>query len=406
MPSDISPDQAFAALAQRIAPVAGESIPLSLAAGRILAAPIVADRDSPAADVSAMDGYAVRLTDLQHGQVLHVCGQSVPGHAPAIATSSESQDATVVRVFTGGIVPGRFDLVIKREETRESNDQIEVLHPPGRYRAGENIRRQGENAKAGSIILSSGTMLHAGAIAAAANFGAFRVAVARKLRVAILVTGDELRAIDDEVQPWQLRDSNGPTLHAMLSGCPWLDVASVDRIVDNRESLVDRLRSTIEQSDAVLLTGGVSMGDYDFVPDAITQCNAEILFHKLPIRPGKPILGAISPDGKPIVGLPGNPVSAAVGCRRFVMPLLGKQAGLTTTDRTPPRVMLEDAGDRTLPLHWFRLVTIDDAGKARLVPSQGSGDLVSLATSDGFIEQPPNSLGAGPWAFWNWNTNG
>ncbi|QDV71630.1 Molybdopterin molybdenumtransferase [Rosistilla carotiformis] len=396
--SEKTPDQAIAELAGRIAPVASETISLANAAGRILSQPIHADRDSPAADVSAMDGYAIRLNDLGRDEPLPVSGESAPGHP-----TPDVQPGHAMRIFTGGIVPQDYDLVVKREETQESPDSIRLLPATANCRKGENIRRQGENASQGSAILQAGTTLHAGAIAAAANFGASEVHVSRVLKITILVTGDELHDVSESVQPWQLRDSNGPTLNALLSGKNWLHVRCVDRVVDNQQGLAERLAAAIEDSDAVILTGGVSMGDYDFVPDAIKQNGGEINFHRLPIRPGKPILGAVTAAGKPIIGLPGNPVSAAVGCRRFVLPLLSRQAGKRDWLPSAPRVMLDDPGSRTLPLHWFRLVQINDQGRAHLVPSKGSGDLVSMAASDGFTEQPPNSTGSGPWPYWRWH---
>ena len=394
----MTPDQALAELMGRLAPVETQQIAINQAAGRILANSVLADRDSPAADVSAMDGYAIRIQDLQCNDRLSVSGESAPGHAPPKVDPDK-----VMRVFTGGIVPSDFDLVVRREDTEEAEDSIRLLPAAANSPDGANIRRQGENALHGSQVASAGTLLHPGAIAAAANFGANHVTVARRICVTILVTGDELCAVDASVEPWQLRDSNGPTLNAMLATRPWIDVLQIERVIDSKEQLGQRLAAAVESSDAVILTGGVSMGDYDYVPDAIASSGGEVIFHRLPIRPGKPILGAVAAAGTPIIGLPGNPVSAAVGCRRFVIPLLARLGGIQEPD-SRPRVYLNDPGERTLPLHWMRLVTIGTDGNANLVPSKGSGDLVSLAASDGFVEQPPESKGAGPWPFWNWSS--
>src|SRR5690606_20573956 len=143
--------------------------------------------------------------------------------------------------------------------------------------------------------------LHAGCIAAAANFGAATVEVARPVRVQVIVTGDELLGIDQAVQPWQLRDSNGATLAALLRPHPWIDLLSVEHVVDDLEALGQAIQRAVRKADALLLTGGVSMGDYDFVPAAVRAAGGRQVFHKLPIRPGKPIFGAVGPAGQLIL---------------------------------------------------------------------------------------------------------
>ena len=150
------------------------------------------------------------------------------------------------------------------------------------------------------------------------------------------------------------------------------------------------------------MTGGVSMGDYDYVPDVIRDVGGDVVFHGLPIRPGKPVLGAATDDGKLLMGLPGNPVSATIGCQRLTMPLLARLAGITSWLPHPIVVRLNDAGEKTIPLHWMRLVRMVDHGVCVPVFSQGSGDLVSLGQSDGFVELTPRSSGEGPWPFYGW----
>jgi molybdopterin molybdotransferase len=144
------------------------------------------------------------------------------------------------------------------------------------------------------------------------------------------------------------------------------------------------------------------MGDYDHVPDVVGEVGGKIIFHGLPIRPGKPILGAATGDGKLILGLPGNPVSATVGCLRMAMPLLARLSGQSQWLVPCPTVRLQGAGSQTIPLHWWRLVRLIDAGVAEPVHSQGSGDLVSLGQSTGIVELPPTSSGEGPWPYRPW----
>lgn len=401
-PDDLHPIER---LAQDLSLLPCETVPLANANGRILRSPIVADRDSPAANVSAMDGYAIRLNDAVAGKTLKVTGTSRPGFAPPVCSGSE----VAIQIFTGSVVPDECQVVVKREdvdELKSSADATEVQHIVlGKisYNSGMNIRMRGENSASGNVVVSPRTQLHPGHIAAAANFGAAHLEVTRQLRVSILVTGDELQAVNDAVQPWQLRDSNGPTLQSLLSDETWISIISTKRAPDDYQQLVQQIRASLECCDALLLTGGVSMGDFDFVPRATTEAGARQVFHKLPIRPGKPIFGAVGPAGQLVLGLPGNPVSAAVGTVRFAKPLLRKLAGCDAWLPPRPLIQLHQAGEKTLPLTWFRLVQVAADGRCTPTPSLGSGDLVSMAASEGFVEIPPLQSGSGPWPFWKWD---
>lgn len=393
------PDDALRALADRLAPTDTEtSLRSASACGRILAGEVVADRDSPAADVSAMDGYAIRIGDLQHAGPISVRGESVPGSPPP-----KMQSGTVVRIFTGAIVPKGAEAVVKREDTEELEGAIRFLEPAMSTVAGEHIRRAGENAKANCSVLSSGTVITAARQATMANFGCLEVDVHLPVRVSVITTGDEVGVFpEDKPKPWQLRNSNRASLTSLLQSTPWIRINHMEHCQDDRSSLTELLNSLLKDSDAILLTGGVSMGDYDYVPDVVREVGGEVVFHGLPIRPGKPILGAATGDGKLLLGLPGNPVSATIGCRRMAAPLLAKLSGQTNWLPACPMVRLDHAGDKTIPLHWFRLVRLTGHGTAEPVISQGSGDLVSLGHSDGFVEIPPGVSAEGPWPYHAW----
>jgi molybdopterin molybdotransferase len=378
-------------------------VPVGQATGRVLTQEVVADRDSPAADVSAMDGYALKIGDATDGKRLPVVGISRPGAAPPPCPA----DGSTIQIFTGAVVPDGCDLVLRREDVSEIKGQdtdpitaIELL--PHAYQRGSHIRKRGENARRGTRVIEPGALLRAGHIAAAASFGYGQLSVSRPIRVRIIVTGDELCDTNSAVAPWQIRDSNGSTLESLLRGLPWIDAPPAVRAADDFDQLVQTITMAMNDADAVLLTGGVSMGDFDFVPAAVRQAGVEQAFHKLPIRPGKPIFGGVGPGGKLVLGLPGNPVSAAVGCVRFARPMLAKMAGCRDWNRQRPRLHLEDAGDRSLPLVWYRLVRLTAQGDCGPVPSLGSGDLVSMAESDGFVEIPSGATGPGPWPFWAW----
>ncbi len=392
-----SPDEAIAAIADRLS-VVGVDAEWPSCLGRVLAQSVTADRDSPAADVSAMDGYAIRLADLRPGVTIPVAGESVPGSPPPAMS-----DGSIVRIFTGAIVPAEADAVVKREDTEELENAIRFRDVALSTQAGENIRRAGENAKSGSTVLPAGVLVNAAHRATMVNFGCYQASVYSPVRVTVITTGDEVGVFADETpQPWQLRNSNQVALASLIEPNPWISIQAVQHARDDRETLQQTLAAALGQSDAILMTGGVSMGDYDYVPDVVRDVGGDVVFHGLPIRPGKPILGAATADGKLILGLPGNPVSAVVGCRRFALPLLAKQSGQSEWCPASTQVRLQSAGSKTLPLHWMRIVKMVAAGVAEPVFSQGSGDLVSLGQSSGFVEVPAGESGEGPWAYYPW----
>lgn len=392
-------DDAIESVAARLAGVDEQTI--APVAGRVLSAPIAADRDSPAADVSAMDGYAVRMSDL--GDRMLVVGEVQPGTAPV-----ELQPGTALRIFTGSVIPIGAELVVKREDAIESPTEVAWSDAARRLPAGANIRRKGENGRCGDSILPTGTVLTAASIAAAVNFGASQVSVFASVKCSVIVTGNELLDVSATPQAWQIRDSNGPTVAAMIDGHAWLQLAHQMRCGDDRDELKTKLATAIAASDAVILTGGVSKGDYDHVPEVIASLGGQILFHRLPIRPGQPVLGAVTSCGKLILGLPGNPVSTACCMQRIGMPLLRRMGGHTNWQSRPLHVTVENADDKTLPLVWMRLVrsigydSASGTDRVQYVASKGSGDLVALGTSDGFVELPPGSSGAGPWPYHRW----
>ena len=394
------PDDALRAIGKKLVTVDLEAdVPIEQCAGRVLADDVVADRDSPAANVSAMDGYAIQLIDLDPVNEVPISGESAPGAAPPPLNAG-----SVVRIFTGAIVPDGCDAIVKREDTEELENRIRFRETALGTTAGEHIRYAGENAQAGSVVLGAGSLIQAAHLATMANFGCSRSAVHRRVKVSIITTGDEVADVTAaQPKPWQLRNSNRYSLAGVLAQRSWIDTPVIDHCQDDRGALSDMIAKRLSQSDAVLLTGGVSMGDYDYVPDVVQELGGKIIFHGLPIRPGKPILGAATDDGKLIMGLPGNPVSATIGCRRMALPLLAKQGGQTDWLLPCPTVQLTGAGNKSIPLHWLRLAKLNDHGSAETVISQGSGDLVSLGQSTGFVAVPPNQSGEGPWPYYGWD---
>ena len=392
-----SPAAAIACLVSRLDRAAAmldlERVDLRSARGRVLAEPVRADRDSPPFDHSAMDGYAIRVADLADGRDLPVLGESRPGLPPPTMPDARG----CIRVATGAPRPIGADAVVRREDVVEQAG--EAPNSVGRIaiaagvspREGDHWRLRGENARAGAILIDPGAVIDAGTAATLAACGLSRPTVRRRVRVAIVTTGDEVVSIDATPQPEQIRNSNAAALESLGSGRPWLEVARIEHVADELPRLEAVLAASIAELDAVILTGGVSMGHRDLVRPAIESQHGEILFHRLPQRPGRPMLAAIADSGGrpvPLFGLPGNPLSALVTARRIVMPSLAAIAGMRPA---PPRDVRVAAGDdRPAALWQFRLARLEADGTATLCSFRSSGDVAAAGGSDGFVEIAPD----------------
>jgi molybdopterin molybdotransferase len=282
---DIPPIATLLKMAKQFSPVESESVDLFAAAGRVLAQPITADRDHPACDVSAVDGFALNWS-VADSLEQPIVGESRIGQiAPAAGNGA-------IRIVTGAPIPPGINIVIRREDIQENPDRI-VLDKNRIPKPGQDIRRTGDNARSGEIVVESGSSITPTVMSALATFGVSRPLVHKKLRVSLIVSGDELLPVDGDPQPWQLRDSHGWAVPAMLRSVAWIEFPSVHRVKDDLEAITKLAHETIGQCDALILTGGVSMGDRDFIPTALEKIGAKIQFHGLPIRPGKPMLGAL-----------------------------------------------------------------------------------------------------------------
>lgn len=406
-----SPAEAVAQMIMRAKATSGrrevENIALAHARGRILAESICADRDSPPFNTSAMDGYAIRTCDLATASggslTLEVTGEVRIGEAPGAMPMGRA-----VRIVTGAAIPSECDAVIKREDLVEHSVAGAVRtitieqKPQQKVRAGDNIRRQGENARAGDVVVAQGTRLTAAAIGALSTVGCAHPWVFARMRVAIITTGDEVVAPGETPAPFQIRNSNGPALAALLGGHAWIEATVGTHVRDGGDALALALRTALTSADAIIITGGISMGHRDGVREAVDGLGAEVLFHGLPQRPGKPMLGGLV-GGIPIFALPGNPLSALVTCTRVAVPVLAACAGMAAAVPIA-HMALANPSDKRLELWWHRLVRVNAQGMAELVDGRGSGDMMASGTSDGFIEVPPNAPESGRFAFYPWST--
>jgi molybdopterin molybdotransferase len=387
-------EHAISRLAAGLQVVETESIAVAAASRRVLAEPLVADRDSPPSDVSAMDGYAIRLDDLGL-RTMPVPQTAVAGSPPLVL-----EPHTAIKIFTGAPVPVGADTIIVREQTEESTARVHLQSSSESVKRGQHIRRQGENITAGKVVLPAGQAVTPTVLAAVATFSPALIRVFRPVRVAVVTTGDELLPAGAPAEAWQIRDSNGPLLESWLNALGWVHVVSRTQVPDDFHAICRHLGKQLEECDALLVTGGMSAGDTDHVPAAVRELGGNTIFHRLGIRPGKPVFGA-HVGGKLVLGLPGNPVSVAVTSRVFGSPLLRRLGGVQTFVPSP-LVELHQPDDKQLHLIWYRLVDVDIHGHVRLVSGLGSGDLVTLARSAGFVRVPAGARGGGPWPFTAW----
>lgn len=388
-----SPSAAVAAMLARIQPVDTETVLLEDALGRILAQDVLADRESPSVDMSSMDGFAVRIADIAAG-TLPIAAEVRIGQEPPPLPA-----ATCVRIVTGGAIPPGAEAVVKREDITERDGRISLVSG-FQVRPGDNIRRAGENLKAGARIMAKCTRITPAVAGALATFGIRRPAVFRMLTVGVITTGDEVVDVSETPTQWQLRDSNAASLHAMLESLRVVEVRHT-RVPDDPTRLKDAVATHLKTCDALLMTGGVSMGHRDFVGDALSAAGVQTVFHGLPQRPGKPTLGGVTNDGRPVFGLPGNPVSVMVTTRRIAVAALMARAGMAMSGRTMT-VRLATPSDRAIDLWWHRPVRLNTNGEAELADTKSSGDVAGTAGSDGFVEIPARMTGPGPWPFYPW----
>ncbi|MBI1245466.1 MAG: molybdopterin molybdenumtransferase MoeA [Alphaproteobacteria bacterium] len=376
-------DEAMAILAGRTQTIAGtERVALRNAAGRILAADIVAARSVPPHDNAAVDGYAVHFDDLdpQADTRLPVQGRAAAGH-PMEGVAARG---TAARVFTGARMPAGPDTVFMQEDARIDGEF--VILPPGQKR-GANRRKAGEDIEAGRTVLCAGHRLRAQDIGLVASLGLAEIEVRRALRVAVFSTGDELREPGTPTPTGAVYDANRFALLALLEEAGFA-ATDLGILADRRDTVREALADAAATHDAVVTSGGMSTGDEDHVRAAVEAMGA-IHFWRLAIRPGRPVaFGTVS--GKAFVGLPGNPVAMMVTFLRFARPVLLRLAGADDPAPLSFRVRAGfDARKKAGRREWLRARLTRDADGmpvAHRFPRDGAGILTSLVESDGLVE--------------------
>ena len=376
-------DQAQTLLANAAGPLQRhEDVGLNDAAGRVLAADLTATVDIPPADNSAMDGYALRVADWRAGGRLPIQQRCYAGDVP-----EPLKPGHAIRLFTGSLVPDCADTVVMQEDTVEADNLVEITRQPA---PNQHIRRRGEDTMIGAPLLPAGTVLQAAHVALLASQGLARVSVVAQLRVGILTTGDELVPPGMPRAPEQIYNSNGPMLAALVRGLGALPV-HVLHARDTEADLLAAFKTLLADCDLVLSVGGVSVGERDLVKPALATLGGELSLWKVRMKPGKPVALAQIGD-KPVVSLPGNPVSAYAVFAMLVSPLVRRMQGreeiFPPVSLLPLRTERPRRDSREEFLRVQRRAAEDGSGELVAYGHQGSGVISSMPWATGLARLP------------------
>lgn len=405
----LSPEAAEAAIAAVIAPYPAESRPLERCIGQTLREDIYAERDNPPFDRVCMDGIAVASTTLGRGVRRFILQATQPAGAPALELAGGEH---AIEVMTGAVLPRGADCIIPLEEydvagatppgtdatgradtARGANAASTVVVLKGSV-SGEpyrNVQRRGEDSRPGVPMLKAGVRLRAPEIAVAASAGLASVRVTRQPAFMVVSTGDELIEPGQPIADHQVRRSNAYAIIAALEDHGFESVAN-DHLRDEEALLRERLARHLAERDVLVLSGGISKGRFDLVPAVLKSLGVREVFHYVAQQPGRPMWFGVGPGGQAVFGLPGNPVATLVCLMRYVVPAI---AAATGAPRSPPeRIPLAEpvkfgrATTRFLPVSLLH----DAPGRVRALPrpTNGPGDFLALAASDGFVELAPS----------------
>ncbi|PWB40758.1 MAG: molybdopterin molybdenumtransferase MoeA [Rhodocyclales bacterium] len=381
-PESLSVEQARKLILGLVEPVAGtERLFVRNALGRVLAEDVLATANVPGHDNSAMDGYAVRFADLaaEGDTVLRLAGTAFAGRA----FEGRVEAGQCVRIMTGGVIPEGADTVVIQEVVRAENDRIVV---PPKQRQGQHIRRAGEDLRAGTPAIRAGKLIRPAELGLIASLGVAEVNVRRRLRVAFFSTGDELCSVGTPLKEGEVYDSNRYTLFGMLTrlGCEAIDLGVVR---DEPAALEAAFRRAAAQADAILTSGGVSVGEADFIRGMMGKLG-EVAFWKIAMRPGRPMAFGKINDAW-LFGLPGNPVAVMVTFYEFVREALLKMMGVSPIEplpqfRVPCVTPLKKRPGRS---EFQRGILFRENGewKVRVTGTQGSGVLRSMSEANCII---------------------
>jgi molybdopterin molybdotransferase len=382
--------------AAKLLPV--ENVPLKKAYGRILREDLKSDREQPPFDKVTMDGIDFSYEAWQKGTRLFTIEKVVAaGDAPY-----KLQDKNCcVQIMTGAVLPQGCDCVIAIEQVDvdESTAQLKqwTLVSPR-----QNIRYKAADQKKGQVVLDSGSILLSPQIGVAASIGRTSLKVTKRPKIAIIATGNELVDIGKPIKAHQTRLSNSYALQSLFENSGLAD-AEIFHLPDNKKILMTKIKALISAYDIVVSSGGVSMGEFDYLPQVLKALGVKPLFHKVTQKPGKPFWFGKTKSGKPVFALPGNPVSTIMCAYRYAIPYLQKASGLNVVTK---HVVLKESFDPKTDLTYFAPVTIkekDGVLLASVIDIGGSGDFTALADADGFIQYEHN-IKKTAWPYFSWRS--
>jgi molybdopterin molybdotransferase len=397
VPFMVGPDEALAMVLRAARPLPARSVPLAEACGLRLAEPVAADRDYPPFPRAMMDGYAVRCCDA--GKPVRVAGEVAAGQATPAAVT----EGCCLEIMTGAPCPALTEAVVPKEEVQRQG-AIALLPP--QIPPGQHIAPQGSECRSGQVLLEPGAAITPLAVAALASIGRSAALVTARPSLAVITTGGELVPADQAPGEAQIRDSNGPML-AALAGTLRLDRPRLLHAVDRVDSILAALRQAGDR-DIILLSGGVSTGTYDLVPSALGDFGAELVFHKVRQKPGKPLL--LARRGPQLLfGLPGNPLACHFCFHRYVAAAARQMAGASAEVRPLEGRMaaaIRGAPARTFFATARALPELTSPTGWRIEPMTGvsSADVFTTCRANCYVEVPPGAagLGAGQVARFAW----
>lgn len=379
----ITVEQAEKLILENTLDLGAEIILFEEAAGRVLAENIKADRDLPPFNRVTVDGIAVKFAAIEKGiSVFKIKATQAAGAAPIEVNELDE----CIEIMTGAALPASVDTVIRYEDVHIA-DSVAMLQP-AEIKTGQNLHKKGADRKQGDVILTPGEIITPAAISLMASVGEYEVRVKRKPRVVIISSGDELVDVAATPSPYQIRRSNSYMVKAMLAQ-HGLDAATL-HIPDEPETIKDILQQCLHNYDVMLLSGGISMGKFDYIPQVLNELKVEQIFHKVLQRPGKPFWFGRQTDGSIVFAFPGNPVATFMCTQRYFIPWLYASLGATPK---PARYAVLAANFRFKPqLQYFLQVKLSSAPDGRLMATplegNGSGDFANLADTDAFMELP------------------
>ncbi len=382
----ITVEEALDKVLSHIKPLGFEKVSILEALGRVIVEDIYANRDIPPFDNSGMDGYAVRSEDIQNASLNHPVHLEVIADLPAGFVSKKGlEEGKAIRIMTGASIPKGADTIVPVEDTNQEEKFVSIFEP---VPLGGYIRKAGEDVRKGECVISRGDSIRSAEVGMLASVGRSFVSVFQRPLVAILCTGEELVDVDGNLEGVKIVSSNSYTLAAQVKDCGAIPI-QLGIARDRKEEIKEKLLQGI-RSDVLISSAGVSVGDYDFVKEALSELGMEMIFWRVAMKPGKPVVFGLL-QGKPVFGLPGNPVSSMVSFEQFVRPSLLKMMGHRQLFRPVIEAILkEDIRKRPGRRHFLRAFVSFEKEEyfVTLTGAQGSGILKSMVKANGLVVIP------------------